>query len=40
MKAKKLNCTGIMVEDWSRNPSPYGIFMDVNYLRSLEKEYQ
>ena len=39
VKAKKLNCTGIMVEDWSRNPSPYGIFMDVNYLRSLEKEY-
>lgn len=39
VKAKKLNCTGIMVEDWSRNPSPYGVFMDINYLRSLEKEY-
>ena len=38
-KAKKITCTGIMVEDWSRNPSPYGVFMDVNYLRSLEKEY-
>ena len=35
----KITCSGIMMEDWSRNPSPYGVFMDVHYLRSLEKEY-
>ena len=23
----KLTATGVMVEDWSRNPSPYGVFM-------------
>ncbi len=35
----KVTCSGILVSDWGKNPSPYGIFMDIDYLKSLEKEY-
>ncbi len=36
----KLTCPGILVTDWNKTPTPYGVFMDVNYLRKLEKEYK
>ena len=36
----KVTCPGILVTDWSKNPSPYGVFMDVNYVRKLENEYK
>ncbi len=36
----KITAMGVFVEDYSRNPTPYGVFMDVNYLRSLEQEYK
>ncbi len=39
VKPVKLNCIGVMTTDWSKNPSPYGIFMDINYMKELKKEY-
>lgn len=31
---------GIMEQDWTRNPSSgYGIFVDINYFKTLEAEY-
>ena len=35
----KLTCSGILVSDWNKNPTPYGVFMDVDYMRKLEQEY-
>lgn len=35
----KITCTGILTSDYQRNPSTYGVFMDIHYVKSLEKEY-
>lgn len=35
----KLTCSGIIASDWEKNPAPYGVFMDIHYVKSLEKEY-
>lgn len=36
----KVTCSGILVNDWTKTPSTYGVFMDVHYMRKLEQEYQ
>ncbi len=36
----KVTCPGILMTDWSKQPSPYSVFMDVNYMRKLEQEYK
>ncbi len=36
----KVTCPGILVTDWNKNPTPYGVFMDVKYMRKLEEEYK
>ena len=33
----KITCTGILTSDYQRNPSTYGVFMDIHYVKSLEK---
>ena len=39
VKPVKATCIGIMAEDWSKNPSPYGVFMDIKDVKALQKEY-
>ena len=35
----KMTCTGILSSDYEKNPYPYGVFMDIKYLKKLESEY-
>lgn len=35
----KISCSGIIASDWEKNPAPYSVFMDIHYLKSLDKEY-
>lgn len=39
VKPIKATCLGILAEDWSKNPSAYGVFMDIKDLKALQKEY-
>lgn len=33
-------CYGILAEDWNKRPSPsWSVFMDINYLKKLEAQY-
>lgn len=36
----KVTCPGILMADWTKQPNSYAVFMDVNYMRKLEKEYK
>lgn len=39
-KPIKLNCIGVMGDDWSRNPPPgYAVFMDISFAKKLQAEY-
>ena len=38
-KPVKLTCLGVLKSDWSKTPTPYGVFMDIKYLKEIEKEY-
>ena len=39
-KEYKISCLGVLTEDYNKNPYPvYAIFMDINFLKELEKEY-
>lgn len=39
-KPIKLECIGVMGDDWSRNPPPgYAVFMDVSFAKKLQAEY-
>lgn len=39
VKPVKATCAAILVEDWNKNPSPYGVFMDIKDVKALQKEY-
>ena len=39
-KPVKLECIGVMGDDWSRNPPPgYAVFMDVSFAKKLQEQY-
>lgn len=39
VKPIKLNCIGVMADDWNKSPAPYGIFMDISFVKEMKKEY-
>lgn len=40
VKPAKLICSGMLAQDWGKNPSPsHCIFMDVNYAKELKAKY-
>ncbi len=40
VKPVKLKCSGMLAEDWGKNPSPsHCVFMDVNYAKELKAKY-
>ncbi|WP_050698276.1 ABC transporter permease [Anaeromassilibacillus senegalensis] len=39
-KPIKLNCIGVMGDDWSRSPPPgYAVFMDISFAKELQEKY-